>query len=79
MTAHLFARDVIAASLDVDAKSGLSPQEAKTRLERDGRNRLEGSGKISIGEVLLRQVSNALTIVGPFPSDNVEFESKLLM
>lgn len=42
---------------------GLSNIEAAARLERDGPNRLEGSGKISTGEVLLRQVSNALTIV----------------
>ncbi|PVH76835.1 putative calcium-transporting ATPase 3 [Cadophora sp. DSE1049] len=42
---------------------GLSSPEAVSRLERDGPNKIDGSGKVSIGEVLLRQVSNSLTIV----------------
>jgi hypothetical protein len=46
-------------------RNGLSNTEATKRLERDGPNKLDGAGTVSIGEVLLRQVSNSLTIVGP--------------
>lgn len=46
------------------SRLGLSSTEAASRLQRDGPNKIDGSGKVSIGEVLLRQVSNSLTIVG---------------
>lgn len=45
------------------SRIGLSSTEAAKRLERDGGNKLDGVGKVSIGEILLRQVSNSLTIV----------------
>lgn len=44
-------------------RNGLTCSEAVTRLENDGPNKIDGSGKVSIGAVLLRQVSNSLTIV----------------
>jgi len=63
-TAHVSDGTVVAAHLGVNSQHGLSSPEAVSRLERDGPNKIDGSGKVSIGEVLLRQVSNSLTIVG---------------
>jgi len=62
-TAHVSDGTVVAAHLGVNSQHGLSSPEAVSRLERDGPNKIDGSGKVSIGEVLLRQVSNSLTIV----------------
>ncbi|KAG4411263.1 hypothetical protein IFR04_015610 [Cadophora malorum] len=62
-TAHVSDGTVVAAHLGVNPQHGLSSPEAVSRLERDGPNKIDGSGKVSIGEVLLRQVSNSLTIV----------------
>ncbi|KAH7393631.1 putative calcium-transporting ATPase 3 [Cadophora sp. MPI-SDFR-AT-0126] len=61
--AHVSDGNAVAAHLGVDPQHGLSSPEAVSRLERDGPNKIDGSGKVSIGEVLLRQVSNSLTIV----------------
>ncbi|KAH9221739.1 hypothetical protein DL95DRAFT_355067, partial [Leptodontidium sp. 2 PMI_412] len=61
-TAHVFGGDGVAAHLGVNPQLGLSSTEAASRLQRDGPNKIDGSGKVSIGEVLLRQISNSLTI-----------------
>ncbi|KAH6670439.1 putative calcium-transporting ATPase 3 [Halenospora varia] len=62
-TAHVFSANSVAKLLEVDPKHGLLTSKAKARLERDGANKIDGSGQVSIWEVLLRQVSNSLTIV----------------
>jgi P-type Na+/K+ transporter len=43
---------------------GLSANEAKHRLERDGPNIVNSSGGASLWTILLRQISNSLTMVG---------------
>lgn len=62
-TAHLIDGMDVAAQLEVDPKIGLSSAQAASRLERDGPNKLDGAGSVSIAAILLRQVSNSLTIV----------------
>jgi hypothetical protein len=62
--AHLVDATDIAAQLEVDPRIGLTTEQANKRLERDGPNKIDGAGTVSIGEILLRQVSNSLTIVG---------------
>ncbi|EHL01121.1 putative Calcium-transporting ATPase 3 [Glarea lozoyensis 74030] len=42
--------------------SGLSTFDAEKRLQTHGPNKIDGSGQVSLWEVLLRQVSNSLTI-----------------
>lgn len=44
-------------------RNGLSTSEAEKRLQLHGANKLEGAGQVSIWEILLRQISNSLTIV----------------
>jgi len=61
--AHLVDAPDVAAHLEVDPRHGLTSEQAKSRLERDGANQIDGAGTVSIGEILLRQVSNSLTIV----------------
>ena len=61
--AHAIEFDTIAKGLDVNLQHGLSTAEAASRLARDGPNKLEEDEGVSIWEVLLRQVSNSLTMV----------------
>ncbi|CAL3965589.1 unnamed protein product [Diplocarpon coronariae] len=62
-TAHVSDGHAVAAQLGVDPQHGITSAEARARLERDGPNRIAGAGQVSVGEVLLKQVSNSLTIV----------------
>jgi Na+-exporting ATPase len=44
-------------------RNGLAADEAATRLAANGPNRLKDGKKVSVFEILLRQVSNSLTFV----------------
>lgn len=61
--AHYFAPTEVASYLGVDLKNGLATKVAEERLARDGPNKLEGDEGIGIWRVLVRQVSNSLTLV----------------
>lgn len=61
--AHLLEPNQLTALLETDLHNGLSPVEAELRLERDGPNAVREIESISIWGILLRQVSNSLTIV----------------
>lgn len=54
---------VVADRLQTNLQNGLSDQEAQRRLAENGPNRLESKGGVSVWGVLLRQVSNSLTLV----------------
>ncbi|KAI1905615.1 hypothetical protein LOZ12_006818 [Ophidiomyces ophidiicola] len=61
--AHTFQPADIARILGVDLHNGLPPAEAASRLERDGPNKVKSAEGISMWKILLRQVSNSLTLV----------------
>lgn len=61
--AHVFDAVEISKRLDVDLHSGLTDAEASIRLAKDGPNKLESAKKVSAWKILLRQVSNSLTLV----------------
>ncbi|KAJ5540255.1 ATPase P-type K/Mg/Cd/Cu/Zn/Na/Ca/Na/H-transporter [Penicillium frequentans] len=61
--AHLLEPVHIASFLHTDLQNGLSTSEALLRLERDGPNAVQEVTGISVWGILLRQVSNSLTIV----------------
>ena len=61
--AHWFAALEIARYLGVNIGHGLSSQDAQARLARDGPNKLEGDEGVGVWRVLVRQVSNSLTLV----------------
>ncbi|KAI1076889.1 potassium/sodium eff [Whalleya microplaca] len=49
--------------LKTDVNNGLTSSEAAHRLEHDGPNKVEGAKGLSVWKILLRQVSNSLTMV----------------
>ncbi|KAI1291352.1 hypothetical protein F5Y03DRAFT_34958 [Xylaria venustula] len=49
--------------LETDASNGLSHAEAARRLEKYGPNRVKTAKGLSLWKILLRQVSNSLTVV----------------
>jgi P-type Na+/K+ transporter len=65
--AHTVEVAVVAAALDVKLSLGLASGDARARLDRDGPNTLSADGGITWYGVLLRQVSNSLTLVRASP------------
>lgn len=60
---HAATPEAISSLLKVDLRAGLTSQEAKERLARDGLNVLTSDKGVTWWSVLLRQVSNSLTLV----------------
>lgn len=60
---HTLPARRVAELLDTHIQDGLSDQEAAARLARDGPNTIKGAKGISIWEIFLQQVANALTVV----------------
>jgi hypothetical protein len=60
---HAVDAEAVAATLGVDFASGLKTADAKEKLMRDGPNKLTGDGGTTWYGVLIRQVSNSLTLV----------------
>ncbi|KAK0757357.1 hypothetical protein N5P37_010078 [Trichoderma harzianum] len=60
---HTLSARRVAELLQTDAEDGLSVEEAAARLARDGPNTIKGAKGISIWEIFLQQVANALTAV----------------
>ncbi|KAF2203926.1 hypothetical protein GQ43DRAFT_224807 [Delitschia confertaspora ATCC 74209] len=61
-SAHTFTADQVAAALGVDLRHGLRITEAELRLQSCGLNKVKGAEGLSVWEILLRQVSNSLTL-----------------
>ncbi|KAB8221530.1 hypothetical protein BDV33DRAFT_76365 [Aspergillus novoparasiticus] len=61
--AHTIDPEHLAVILDVDVRYGLSSADSATRLQRDGPNRVREMEGLSVWKILLRQVSNSLTLV----------------
>lgn len=61
--AHLFTPREVAIYLGTNLEDGLSTQDAQRKLARDGPNKLEGDEGVGVWRVLVRQVSNSLTLV----------------
>ncbi|KAF8247934.1 hypothetical protein K440DRAFT_627872 [Wilcoxina mikolae CBS 423.85] len=61
---HTVEASAVAAVLGVTLASGLKTADAKQKLHQEGPNKLTGDEGITWYGVLLRQVSNSLTLVG---------------
>ncbi|KAL4800265.1 hypothetical protein BDV19DRAFT_353764 [Aspergillus venezuelensis] len=61
--AHTIHPSSLSALLSVDLQHGLSDAEASARLERDGPNSVGSMEGLSMWKILLRQVSNSLTLI----------------
>lgn len=60
---HTVPIDKLGQLFDTDFDHGLADHEASRRLEQDGPNSVEGAKGVSVWTILLRQISNSLTIV----------------
>lgn len=60
---HAATPEAVSSLFKVDLKAGLTSQEAEERLARDGPNKLTSDKGVTWWSVLLRQVSNSLTLV----------------
>lgn len=60
---HAATPEAVSSLFRVDLKAGLTSQEAEERLVRDGPNKLTSGKGVTWWSVLLRQVSNSLTLV----------------
>ncbi|KAJ3485057.1 hypothetical protein NLG97_g6902 [Lecanicillium saksenae] len=60
---HTLSAQQVADHLDTDLYDGLTSEEAADRLARDGPNSIKGAKGLSIWEIFLQQVANALTVV----------------
>ncbi|KAJ5780723.1 ATPase P-type K/Mg/Cd/Cu/Zn/Na/Ca/Na/H-transporter [Penicillium paradoxum] len=61
--AHLIEPSELATLLQTNLRDGLSGPEAAGRLQRDGPNTVREMEGVSVWGILLRQVSNSLTLV----------------
>ncbi|CAG9990231.1 unnamed protein product [Clonostachys byssicola] len=60
---HTLSAQRVAESLSSHIDHGLSSEEAAARLARDGPNSIKGAKGLSLWEIFLAQVANALTVV----------------
>jgi Na+-exporting ATPase len=55
--------NIVRLLINIRLRNGLSSTEAASRLERDGPNTVREMEGVSVWGILLRQVSNSLTLV----------------
>lgn len=60
---HTLSAQRVAQDLRSDTENGLSNEDAAARLARDGPNSIKGAKGVSLWEIFLQQVANALTVV----------------
>lgn len=61
--AHALPHDQVAAELNADLLSGLSPEEARRRLDEFGSNDLGEAEGVQPIKIVIAQVANAMTLV----------------
>jgi len=61
--AHTLPVENVEQLLETSASHGLSHAEAARRLAADGPNKVKAAKGLSVWKILLRQVSNSLTVV----------------
>ena len=66
---HLLSADEVVQQLQTDSDNGLSEEEAKSRLTKFGPNELMGGGGVNAGQILMRQVFNAMVLVSTHPAE----------
>jgi Na+-exporting ATPase len=61
--AHALTFQEVIEQTECNPDDGLVTSDAKSRLEKHGKNDLGNDGGVSAGKILLRQVANAMTLV----------------
>jgi Na+-exporting ATPase len=64
--AHALTFQEVIEQTKCNPDDGLVTSEAKSRLEKHGKNDLGEDGGVSPGKILLRQVANAMTLVSKY-------------
>ncbi|CAO1623407.1 unnamed protein product [Jaminaea pallidilutea] len=59
--AHLYPIDAVLAALGTDSDAGLQTGEIKSRQQEYGANELDGGESVSLLQIMVRQVANAMT------------------
>lgn len=62
-TYHTLSADTVAEQLRSNLYHGLTSHDAASRLARDGPNSIKGAKGVSVWEIFLQQVANALTVI----------------
>ena len=62
--AHALKHDDVVAEIGANALDGLTSSEAANRLTEHGRNELDQGPGVSPGKILIRQIANAMILVG---------------
>lgn len=66
--AHTLAFADVVQQLKSSAEDGLTPDEAKKRLEQYGKNELDNGPGVNPVKILIRQIANAMMLVSaPVP------------
>ncbi|KAJ1899169.1 P-type ATPase, partial [Coemansia sp. RSA 2337] len=60
---HILDTDQVFIDLDVNHTTGLSTSEAERRLTVHGTNEMRGGGRPSAFKILIRQLSNLMTLI----------------
>lgn len=63
-TAYIFPFELVVDALSSDVENGLTGAEVQKRIQEYGPNQLEGGDEVSITNIIVRQVANAMTLVG---------------
>lgn len=64
--AHTLTYDAVIEELGTELDEGLTPDEASSRLQKYGPNKLDEGEGVSLVKILVRQVANAMMLVkGP--------------
>lgn len=64
--AHALPFEDVCSQLNSSAEDGLTPDEAKKRLERYGKNELDNGPGVNPVRILVRQIANAMMLVRQF-------------
>ena len=65
LPAHSLTTEALVEELKVDTENGLTSEEAKTRLDEYGLNKLDEGPGVQPVKILIRQIANAMILVSP--------------
>lgn len=75
--AHSLTFENVINELGTNLDNGLTSTELKQRIEKYGENVLEGDEGVSFAKIVIRQVANAMMLVGGHPQGRKSFHLTL--
>ena len=77
LPAHALTFHDVLNQLRTDSEDGLTSSEAKRRLDQYGENMLEGDEGVSFAKIFIRQIANAMMLVGTKQNYKQEYTANL--